>query len=178
VSPEVARGVTTIVRPARPKDVDDVVDIGLVSWREGFRGVVPGHLMPDAVALRTRIHERTAERSIAVAELDGRVRGWITFGASRDTDAPPEVGEIWALNVHPDVWRRGLGRELVGYALERLARATFAEATLWTFRDTPRSRSFYEALGFDHDGATQIRHASGGAIEVRYRMPLAPIAHA
>jgi ribosomal protein S18 acetylase RimI-like enzyme len=178
VSSGVVRGATTVVRPARPKDIDDVVDIGLVSWREGFRGVVPGHLMPDAVALRTRIHERTAERSIAVAELDGRVRGWITFGASRDADAPPEVGEIWALNVHPDAWRRGLGRELVAYALERLARDGFSEATLWTFRDTPRSRSFYEALGFERDGATQARHASGGAIEVRYRMPLTPIAHA
>ena len=111
--------------------------------------------------------------SIAVGVLDGAVRGWITFGASRDADAGPSVGEIWALNVHPDAWRRGVGRELVGYALGRLARAPFAEATLWTFRDTPRSRSFYEAVGFETDGATQRREASGGTIEVRYRMTLA-----
>jgi ribosomal protein S18 acetylase RimI-like enzyme len=170
--------VTTIVRPARPRDVEAVVEIGLVSWREGFRDVVRRDLMPDEAGLRARIHERVAERGppIAVAELDGRVRGWITFGASRDAGAGPSVGEIWALNVHPDAWRRGLGRELVLYALERLARAGFAEATLWTFRDTPRSRSFYEALGFEHDGATQARQASGGAIEVRYRMALAPTA--
>jgi len=166
--------VTIVVRPARPEDVDDVVDIGLTSWREGFRGVVPRDLMPDPAGLRARIQERIAERGppIAVAELDGNVRGWITFGASRDADAGPSVGEIWALNVHPDAWRRGIGRELVRYALERLARAPFSEATLWTFRDTPRSRSFYEALGFEHDGATQRRHASGGAIEVRYRLRL------
>jgi ribosomal protein S18 acetylase RimI-like enzyme len=166
--------VTTIVRPARPRDVEDVVEIGLVSWREGFRGVVPRGLMPDEAGLRARIRERVAERGppIAVAELDGRVRGWITFGPSRDAGAGPSIGEIWALNVHPDAWRRGLGRELVGYALDRLARDRFAEATLWTFRDTRRSRSFYESLGFEHDGATQLRQASGGAIEVRYRMPL------
>jgi ribosomal protein S18 acetylase RimI-like enzyme len=166
--------VTIIVRPARPEDVDDVVDIGLTSWREGFRGVVPRDLMPDPAGLRARIQERIAERGppIAVAELDGSVRGWITFGATRDADAGPSVGEIWALNVHPDAWRRGIGRQLVGYALERLERAPFSEATLWTFRDTPRSRSFYEALGFRPDGATQRRHASGGAIEVRYRLRL------
>jgi len=52
--------VTIIVRPARPEDVDDVVDIGLTSWREGFRGVVPGDLMPDAEGLRARIRERIA----------------------------------------------------------------------------------------------------------------------
>lgn len=166
--------MTIIVRPARPEDVDDVVDIGLTSWREGFRGVVAGDMMPDAGGLRARIRERVGERGppIAVGELDGSVRGWITFGTSRDADAGPSVGEIWALNVHPDAWRRGIGRELVGYALDQLARAPFSEATLWTFRDTPRSRAFYEALGFEHDGATQRRHASGGAIEVRYRLRL------
>lgn len=168
--------MTSVVRPARPEDVPDVVEIGLASWRDGFRGVVPPNLMPDAGGLRIRIRERVAEPGppIAVAELDGVVRGWITFGATRDPDADPSVGEIWALNVHPDAWRRGLGRGLVAHALARLAAAAFSEATLWTFRDTPRSRSFYESLGFESDGATQARPASGGAIEVRYRMTLAP----
>ena len=169
-------GPSILVRPARLEDVDAIVGIGVRSWEEGYRGVVPAGLVPDAAGLRARIRERIAERvpSIAVGVLDGVVRGWITFGASRDADAHPSVGEIWALNVDPDAWRRGIGRELVGYALERLARAPFAEATLWTFRDTPRSRSFYEALGFEADGSTQRREASGGTIEVRYRMALAP----
>jgi ribosomal protein S18 acetylase RimI-like enzyme len=169
-------GPSIVVRPAQPGDVDDVVDIGVRSWEEGYRGVVPRGLVPDAAGLRARIGERIAERvpSIAVGVLDGHVRGWVTFGTSRDADAGPSVGEIWALNVHPDAWRRGVGRALVGYAVNVLARAEFAEVTLWTFRDTPRSRSFYEALGFETDGATQSREASGGTIEVRYRMTLAP----
>jgi GNAT superfamily N-acetyltransferase len=166
--------VSASARPARPEDTDDIVDIGLRSWRAGYRGVVPPDLMPDAAGLRRRIRERTAERGppIAVGELGGRVVGWITFGTSRDDDAGSAVGEIWALNVDPDAWRHGVGSALVRHALDRLARESFAEATLWTFRDTPRSRSFYEALGFRHDGATQRRQASGGAVEVRYRMNL------
>jgi ribosomal protein S18 acetylase RimI-like enzyme len=162
-------GASIVIRPARPEDVDEIVVIGVRSWEEGYRGVVQPGLVPDAAGLRVRIRERIAERV-----FDGVVRGWITFGASRDADASPSVGEIWALNVHPDAWRRGIGRELVGYALGRLARAPFAEATLWTFRDTPRSRSFYEAVGFETDGSTQRREASGGTIEVRYRMTLVP----
>lgn len=163
-------------RPARPEDTDDIVEVGLRSWLEGYRGVVSTELMPDAAGLRERIRARTAEPGppIAVGELDGRVVGWITFGASRDADADPSVGEIWALNVHPDAWRRGVGSALVRHALDSMRRAPFAEVTLWTFRDTPRSRSFYEALGFQPDGATQGREASGGAIEVRYRMALVP----
>jgi ribosomal protein S18 acetylase RimI-like enzyme len=150
------------------------VEVALAAWSEGYRGVVPRRLTPDPRALRARIRERVAERGppIAVGEVDGAVSGWITFGASRDVGAAPSAGEIWALNVHPRAWRRGIGRELVGYAIERLTTRSFSEVTLWTFRDTPRSRSFYEALGFRADGATQRRHASGGATEVRYRMAL------
>jgi ribosomal protein S18 acetylase RimI-like enzyme len=174
---ETTSGPSIVVRSARSDDLDDIVEIGLRSWEEGYRGVVPQGLVPDAGGLRARIRERIDERtpSIAVGVLDERVRGWITFGGSRDADARPSVGEIWALNVHPDAWRRGVGRELVGCALERLRQAPFAEVTLWTFRDTPRSRSFYEALGFETDGAIQRRDASGGTIEVRYRMPLSEI---
>jgi ribosomal protein S18 acetylase RimI-like enzyme len=172
--PQTTPEPSIVVRPARGEDVDDIVRIGVRSWEEGYRGVVPPGLLPDAAGLRARIRERIAERvpSIAVGVLDGRVRGWITFGASRDADAAPSVAEIWALNVDPAAWRRGVGRELVGYALERLARSPFAEVTLWTFRDTPRSRSFYEAMGFETDGSTQRRQASGGTIEVRYRIAL------
>ncbi len=167
--------MTIVVRPARLGDLGDIVGVALAAWREGYRGVVPDDLMPDAGVLRTRIADRVARssRNLAVGEFDSKVRGWISFGPSRDIEAAPSVGEIWALNVHPEAWRRGIGRELVGYALERLARDSFTEVTLWTFRDTPRSRSFYEALGFRSDGATQRRHASGGATEVRYRMALA-----
>jgi ribosomal protein S18 acetylase RimI-like enzyme len=170
--------VTIVVRPARPEDLDGIVEIGLVAWREGYRGVVPDDVMPDAAALRTRMSERVHQRSrhIAVGELDSAVRGWITFGPSRDLRAAPSVGEIWALNVHPDDWRRGMGRQLVGYALDRLGQGSFHEVTLWTFRDTLRARSFYEALGFRPDGAMQRRHASGGVTEVRYRMALSPAA--
>jgi GNAT superfamily N-acetyltransferase len=166
--------VTIVVRPARPEDVDDIVEVALAAWRDGYRGVVPRHLMPDPVALHARLRDRVAESGppIAVGELDSAVLGWITFGPSRDLGAAASVGEIWALNVHPDAWRRGVGRALVAYALDRLAHKSFSEVTLWTFRDTPRSRSFYEALGFSADGASQRRHASGGATEVRYRMPL------
>ncbi|MFL5892411.1 MAG: GNAT family N-acetyltransferase [Solirubrobacterales bacterium] len=169
--------MTVVVRPARPEDVEEIVEVAIEAWREGYRGVVAPNLMPDRHALRARIQERVAERGppIAVGGLDTGVRGWITFGASRDTGVAPSVGEIWAINVHPNSWRRGIGRELVGYAVDRLATESFSEVTLWTFRDTPRSRSFYEALGFRADGAMQRRHASGGAVEVRYRMSL-PIA--
>ena len=161
------------VREARPDDVEPIVEIGIRSWRKGFEGVVPPglpHREEMAERMRRRVRESVA--SVAVAELDGSLCGWVTFGASRDEDAGPEVGEVYALNVDPPTWRRGAGRALVAHALERLAAAGFSEAMLWTLADTPRSRRFYEALGYRHDGGTQRRPATGGALEVRYRIEL------
>ena len=58
------------------EDVDEIVVIGVRSWKEGYHGVVPPGLVPDAAGLRTRIRERIAERvpSIAVGSFDGVVR--------------------------------------------------------------------------------------------------------
>jgi ribosomal protein S18 acetylase RimI-like enzyme len=165
--------VSVRVRPARPDDVWRIVEIGIRAWRKGFEGVVPDEV-PDREEMAERIRQRLSESaaSVAVAELEGEVCGWVTFGASRDDDAGPEVGEVYALNVDPSAWRRGAGRALVTHAVERLAAAGFSEAMLWTLADTPRSRSFYEALGYTHDGGTQRRHMTGGALEVRYRIGL------
>jgi L-amino acid N-acyltransferase YncA len=165
--------VSVDVRPARPDDLEAIVEVGMRAWREGFKGVVPLD-MPDRKEMAERVGRRVREPGgpVAIAELDGALCGWVSFGASRDDDAGPRVGEVYALNVDPARWRRGVGRSLVAHALERLAGSGFSEAMLWTLAETPRSRGFYESLGFEHDGATQRRQMTGGALEVRYRIGL------
>ena len=56
--------MTIVVRPARLGDVDDVVEVALEAWREGYRGVVPPNLMPDPRGLRARML-RIASRPLA-----------------------------------------------------------------------------------------------------------------
>jgi ribosomal protein S18 acetylase RimI-like enzyme len=168
--------LTVTVRPPRRADVEQVVEVGLRAWREGFKEVVPPDLVPDREEMARRIEHYAAKPgrpvTVAVGELGGELCGYAAFGASRDHDAAPDVGEIYALYVDPSAWRRGVGRALVEHGLDRLAESGFAEAMLWTFAETARSRRFYESLGFTHDGGTQRRHMSGGALEVRYRIGL------
>jgi L-amino acid N-acyltransferase YncA len=165
--------LSVTVRPARPDDVEDIVEVGVRAWTVGFKGVVPPDV-PDREEMAERIAQRIREPGVpvAVSELDDELCGWVTFGASRDHDAGPDVGEVYALNVDPSTWRRGAGRALVSHALKRLADTGFFEAMLWTFAETPRSRSFYESLGFTNDRGTQRRQMTGGALEVRYRISL------
>lgn len=164
------------VRLATLDDVQEIVEVAVRSWQEGFRDIVPADIDPRREWEPDRVRARLAdgERGVvrAVGELDGRVRGFMVFGPSRDGDADWTVGEIWALYVHPAAWRRGVGRALVEHALAALGGAGFREVTLWTLAESEPARAFYEACGFRHDGFEQRRKSLGKTLEIRYRMSL------
>ncbi len=108
-----------------------------------------------------------------VAELDGEVVGWVSFGENRDLDAAPQVGELRALFVRPAAWGRGAGSALVAGVIDGLRELGYREATLWSFDQNDRANAFYERHGFRRDGAEQRREVFAGALEVRYRRSLA-----
>jgi GNAT superfamily N-acetyltransferase len=164
------------VRLARPADAEALAETAVAAWREGFRGIVPDDVDPRRAWSPQGISQRLTEpgdgTEILAAELDGAVRGLLLLGPSREAGAPRAAGELIALYVHPDRWRRGIGRALVARALERLAAAGYREAIVWTLAESPRNLAFYEALGFRRDGATQRRPSFGNPLEVRLRLGL------
>jgi GNAT superfamily N-acetyltransferase len=168
--------LTIEVRPATAEDADGIVAVAVRSWEEGFRGLVPAEVDPrrawDADRVQARLLEQGRETDHAVAELDGRLSGYIVYGPSRDEDVSSHAGEIWALYVHPKVWRRGVGKALVEHALAELGAAGYREGTLWTLAGSPAARGFYESCGFVQDGAEQRRPSFGNPLEIRYRTSL------
>lgn len=123
--------------------------------------------------------ERSLEDALATDGVRGLVKddaeglaGLVILGLNRDADAQEGVGEIRALFADPTRRRRGTGRALVARACEELATMGYSEVTLWSLRDNDGANSFYEVLGFEQDGGTQVRQ-SLGAPEVRYRRSLA-----
>jgi|SRR5215211_4860345 len=113
-----------------------------------------------------------ARPDVAVAEIEGELRGFCFFGPSRDECAEPGIGEIYVLFVDPSAWRGGVGKALVEHALEELTRGGFWEVTLWSAAVNHRANAFYENLGFLHDGARHAREQFGNVEEIRYRRPL------
>ncbi|MQA73172.1 MAG: GNAT family N-acetyltransferase [Solirubrobacterales bacterium] len=165
------------VRPARPEDAEALAEAAIAAWREGFRGIVPDDVDPRRAWQPRRLAQRLAGTAddgteILAAEVDGAVRGLLLLGPSRDVRAPAAESEVVALYVHPEHWRRGLGRALVAGALERLAVAGYRETIVWTLAESPRNLAFYEALGFRRDGGTQRRPSFGSPLEVRLRIGL------
>jgi L-amino acid N-acyltransferase YncA len=106
-----------------------------------------------------------------VAEEDGAIIGFAIFGACRDADLAG-WGQLNAIYVAPDAWRRGVGASLLDESCARLATLGFERAALWVLRDNLRARRFYEKHGWVLEGAEKERDFGVPVFEVRYQRRL------
>lgn len=108
-----------------------------------------------------------------VAEAsDGTVVGFAIVGpAGGDQDA--KGGELYAINVDPEHWGLGAGRQLLAGAADALRSARFPDAVLWVHPDNARARRFYEANSWVCDGVERQQEVLGVTVpEVRYSIQL------
>jgi ribosomal protein S18 acetylase RimI-like enzyme len=165
------------IRWATAADARGIAEVHVASWRHAYRG-----LLPDGSLDRLSVEQREASwreafrdrgAGVFVAEEDGRVIGFASFGPSRDGDAGPEVGEIPAIYVDPSAVGAGVGRALLDAAIEALREAGYRRATLWVLEANAHARRFYERAGWRWDG-TVSRHDFDCANEpvVRYAVEL------
>ena len=167
------------IRTAKPGDARAIAEIHVATWQAAYRG-----LMPDDFLVALSVDERTAMWSTALgrpspsqmtlAEIGGTLAAFCLYGPTRD-DEPPEVAEIYALNVHPDRWRQGLGRALCEHAYAEAAGRGHTAIALWVMAGNASAQRFYERLGYAADGAARANnHLIGRAFdEVRYRKVIA-----
>jgi ribosomal protein S18 acetylase RimI-like enzyme len=168
------------IRPALPGDARIIADVHVHTWQAAYRGVVPDAYL-EALSVDKReaaFREALSNGSpeIWVADSQSGVIGWIAFGASRDADATPTVGEIEAIYVSPSHWSSGTGRSLWTIARARLIEREFAYVTLWVLEDNQRAIRFYSSAGFAPDVASRKHISIGGKSlwEVRYAQTLGP----
>ena len=150
---------TALVRAARREDARPVAEVHVASWRHAYRG-----LLPEDSLERQSVDDREAmwlgafadpepKSGAFVAEIDGRIVGFASFGPSPDEDASEGTGEVPAIYVDPSALGTGVGRELFEAATLALRDAGFAKATLWVLEVNTLARRFYEKAGWARDGA-------------------------
>lgn len=175
-APSVAGPPSVVVRDTRAEDARAIARVHVAAWRAGYRGILPDAALAElsvdrrAEEWRQRLGGRR-EIVVHVAERDGRLVGFCATGPPEEPDPPPDVAEIGALYVEPDVWGRGTGSALLAAAVARQREAGRHGLTLWVLEANERARHFYEARGWLADGAR--REAEGPLIEaLRYRCRL------
>jgi GNAT superfamily N-acetyltransferase len=170
----------------RAPHLGDVAALDLLhveAWQAAYAGKMPQQVLDRAVpGSRVAMWERliTAgagpREHIVVAEVDGEVAGFAHTGPCRDGDdgVPGGLGELFAINVKPSWWGKGVGKLLLAAAHGDLRAEGFGAAILWVLPGNDRARRFYEAHGWSADGETREVTMAGAAIpEVRYRIALA-----
>jgi GNAT superfamily N-acetyltransferase len=163
-----------VVRSAERRDQEAWARVWNESARAGFAELLPdGHPFPESDRGRwLELFEDPAVSQVLVEE-DGELLGISTCGSSRDDDVDESVGEIRSFFVAPGRWGHGVGRALMGGALDSLRERGYSVATVWSFAANERANAFYEALGFTRDGAEEPSGEAWADIPgIRYRRSL------
>src|SRR3546814_10287336 len=95
--------------------------------------------------LRIIADQRAPGRTI-VADREGEIVGWASFGPGRDKGAS-EQAELWGLYARPDVFSTGVGHALISAAETALREDGFTSAYLWILDGNDRAATFYERPG-------------------------------
>lgn len=174
-----------VVRRPVVADADDIGRVHVRAWQVGYRGQMPDeHLDGLSIAdrqevWRQRLTDGLVDNVMFVAEdpLDGHVCGWVGVGTLRPeatADCPPGTGELWALNLEPEAWGRGIATALMAAAVGELRAQGYRRAILWVLDTNARGRRFYEREGWSADGALKTDLDRGFAMhEQRYGRDLA-----
>lgn len=167
------------IHAAAVEDAEAIARIHVETWRAAYAGILPAKVLADlSIERRT---ERWRDiltkqpRSALIAEIDGSIAGWTSFGTCRDAGDELEA-EIYAIYVAPAGQRRGCGSALMAAAEALLAiRIPSAKrCSLWVLERNAPTRRFYERRGYQA-GTRRKEEAIGGEtfVELRYEKSLA-----
>jgi GNAT superfamily N-acetyltransferase len=137
-----------VIREAVETDLGRIVELLVLGAVAGAPAGVedPAGLGPYLAALG---EIAAGDGAILVAELDGEVVGVCQLIVFRHLQRRGgRCAEIESVHVHPDVRASGIGRALMGDAIERARRLGCYRVQLTSNTDRPDAHRFYERLGF------------------------------
>lgn len=151
-----------LVRPARAEDAPAVAELfNAINSMDGPRPPV----WMTAETVRRDLLGASPRAALLVAEVDGRLAGFVTGNAVYDSMRAADAFFLNDLYVAPEARRRGAGRALVA-RLAALAKERGALCLWWgvDLGDDEALR-FYDALGAEDEGQFFGRILVGPAFE-------------
>jgi len=161
-----------LIHPSEPRDAPALADVHTRTWQAAYEHVFGRERLAtiDPAGRLGIAQHSIAAGGTAVAELEGRVVGFVVVGPSSDVEGE---GELFMIYVLPEAWGTGAGRALMDEG-KAMLRERWPAATLYVLDDNPRARRFYEREGWALDGVTKTGEFLGLPVaEVRYRISFA-----
>ncbi len=155
-------GEPTTIRPAVVADAAGIGAVACAAWQWAYRGILADDLLDRLTTERfsemwdRQLSAPVASTFVLVAEVKGRVVGFVAVGPERDGTTPSNRGEVYAINLDPDWVGRGIGRAVFAAGCSELFDGGFRRAVLWVLRGNARARRFYKVAGWRPDGQERI----------------------
>jgi predicted N-acetyltransferase YhbS len=147
--------MNVIIRPYKTGDINDLITLTLQAFEPifiSFEKILGPHIYPiiypDWRKNQTEGVEKISQDekiSLLVAEVDGKVVGYIAYELSND-----KTGEVQLLAVLPEYQNHGIGTQLNTFALQKMKEGGMKLAVVSTGGDeshVPARRS-YEKAGY------------------------------
>ena len=166
------------VRPATLDDIEAFESVRVTTWKACFRGIVSDAFLDGLTVTPPRIQrcrnliEDVKRSALVVACSGAEIIGMGMAEQASDTQLDADVCDVRALYVLPGWQGCGVGRALLERLTDTLRSCGYRSAVLWTLRDLPPTRRFYESNGWAFDG-TEAAHDWHGPVHlVRYARDL------
>lgn len=137
-----------VVRPMAPHDLARIIEIDIK---------VLGKPRPEYWEMKLDLVRKRSQISSLVAELEGRVVGFIIGGASRwEYGVPENIGWIDTIGVDPAYQRKGLAKVLFSEMAKGLKQS--GVDTIYTFvkRRDWKMLKFFNSIGFQEGDMTNL----------------------
>lgn len=124
------------VRSARPSDAARIAGVHARTWQDASRGQLPedflaGLSVPQPITHWHRLLTETPPRMAnLVAEMQGKVVDFCSFGSSRDASAPEHRGELYGIYVDRQFAGRGAETALIHTAHRMFEASRFKDVML------------------------------------------------
>lgn len=161
------------IRNAVVEDASAIATVHVAAWRETYRGIVKDDVL-DSLSIQRRTEqwlnslsdERHAYHRAYVAEMNGQVVGFVSYGLPQINDANFD-GELFSLYILKAAHKMGIGRRLVQVVVNGLRAMGSKSMMVWVLRDNP-ARGFYERLGGEYLCEKPIEIGRETLMEVAY----------
>lgn len=132
-------------------DVEGIIDVKIRGWKAAYQGIISNEYLDkmkeEQFEERLRMYFHDCNR--IVYQEKEKILGFCMYGERQNQKEGylDYDGEICALYVDPEYKRKGIGRQLLQYALSDLKENGKHKVILWCLDKNIPSRNFYKAMG-------------------------------
>ena len=157
-----------IIRKALPDDAYDYTECFISCFQSAYKRIVPDEYLNNMLIEKEQLFEKH-KRALAdpgdceyyCVMYSEKITGFLVINKKH-------TEKIWAIYLLEDFRSKGLGKEVLNFAVNELKSVENEEIALWVFEENIRARKFYEKNNFSFDGKKREMNYGKPLVQLRY----------